>query len=559
MKKNYTLLLLLAMTLLGVATQTKAQAPLMEPSINLTFITDDENASLLIGVIAPVDGCWIDLNGDGQCQDNEKIQKGKEKRAIDLPKDLTKTTIYGPITYLNLNKTALTAIDLSKINTLEELWCYQTGITQLDVTGQPNLKELFCHSNMIKELDLSKNTKLKELGVQNCMLKAIDLSNLPELEVVVLSGNKISSVDLTHNPKLKGFHGEKMALTSLDLSKCPELTLIQCSQNYDLKTVDLSMLPNLEVFKADLIGLKSIDVSHNPKLKQLHLGGNNLTTLDLSKNPLLEELNLNLNKKLTSLDFLSNLPELKMLAIKKINFTVDPDFSKNTKLEYINMASCGFKKVDLSHNPMIKKLYCERNELTELDLTKTPLLRDFIAFENKLTKLDFSACKELQYTDISVNEIAEPAMQVIVESIPKFELLDASFLAAGRFIAIDIAEGEEKNGITDRQVKVATDKGWVLMNGNAGDPQPYPGRSTVSVTQLSKAETAIYYNAADQRLYARLAEDTPATLLRVYAASGEELLSEVYDQEDGSIYVGYLPQGVYIVQLGDITYKFVKR
>ena len=150
-------------------------------------------------------------------------------------------------------------------------------------------------------------------------------------------------------------------------------------------------------------------------------------------------------------------------------------------------------------------------------------------------------------------------MQVIVESIPKFELLDASFLAAGRFIAIDIAEGEEKNGITDRQVKVATDKGWVLMNGNAGDPQPYPGRSTVSVTQLSKAETAIYYNAADQRLYARLAEDTPATLLRVYAASGEELLSEVYDQEDGSIYVGYLPQGVYIVQLGDITYKFVKR
>ena len=559
MKKNYTLLLLLAMTLLGVATQAKAQAPLMEPSVDLTFITDDENASLLIGVIAPVDGCWIDLNGDGQCQDNEKIQKGTEKRAIDLPKDLTKTTIYGPITYLNLNKTALTAIDLSKINTLEELWCYQTGIKELDVTGQPNLKELFCHSNMIKELDLSKNTKLKELGVQNCMLKAIDLSNLPELEVVVLSGNKISSVDLTHNPKLKVFHGEKMALTSLDLSKCPELTLIQCSQNYDLKTVDLSMLPNLEVFKADLIGMKSLDVSHNPKLKQLHLGGNKLTTLDLSKNLLLEELNLNNNKKLSSLDFLSSLPELKMLTIKKTNLTVDPDFSKNTKLEYINMASCGFKKIDLSHNPMIKRLYCERNELTELDLTKTPLLRDFIAFENKLTKLDFSACKELQYADITVNAIDEHAMQVIVESIPEFKLLDPTFLAAGRFIAIDMAETEEKNDITDRQVKVATDKGWVLMNGNAGDPQPYPGRSTVSVTQLTTAETAIYYNSADERLYVRLAEDMPATLLKVYAASGEELLSEVYDQDDSSIYVGHLPQGAYIVQIGDATYKFVKR
>ncbi len=559
MKKNYTLLLLLVMTLLGVATQTKAQAPLMEPSINLTFITDDENASLLIGVIAPVDGCWIDLNGDGQCQDNEKIQKGKEKRAIDLPKDLTKTTIYGPITYLNLNKTALTAIDLSKINTLEELWCYQTGITQLDVTGQPNLKELFCHSNMIKELDLSKNTKLKELGVQNCVLKSIDLSQLPELETAVLSGNQVGTLDLTHNPKLRILYCEKMNLTSLDLSKCPDLTFIQCSENRDLKTVDLSMLPNLEVFKADLIGMKSLDVSHNPKLKQLHLGGNKLTTLDLSKNLLLEELNLNNNKKLSSLDFLSSLPELKMLTIKKTNLTVDPDFSKNTKLEYINMASCGFKKIDLSHNPMIKRLYCERNELTELDLTKTPLLRDFIAFENKLTKLDFSACKELQYADITVNAIDEHAMQVIVESIPEFKLLDPTFLAAGRFIAIDMAETEEKNDITDRQVKVATDKGWVLMNGNAGDPQPYPGRSTVSVTQLTTAETAIYYNSADERLYVRLAEDMPATLLKVYAASGEELLSEVYDQDDSSIYVGYLPQGAYIVQVGDATYKFVKR
>ena len=553
MKKNYTLLLLLVMTLLGVATQTKAQAPLMEPSVDLTFITDDENASLLIGVVAPVDGCWIDLNGDGQCQDNEKIQKGKEKRAIDLPKDLTKTTIYGPITYLNLNKTALTAIDLSKINTLEELWCYQTGITQLDVTGQPNLKELFCHSNMIKELDLSKNTKLKELGVQNCMLKAIDLSNLPELEVVVLSGNKISSVDLTHNPKLKVFHGEKMALTSLDLSKCPELTLIQCSQNYDLKTVDLSMLPKLEVFKADLIGLESLDVTKNPKLKKLHLGGNKLTTLDLSKNPLLEELNLNNNKKISSIDFLSGLPELKMFTIKGISGLKDPDFSKNTKLEYINLARCGFKKVDLSHNPMIRRFYCERNELTELDLTKTPKLRDFIAFENKLTKLDFSACKELQYADISVNEIAEPAMQVIVESIPKFELLDASFLAAGRFIAIDTMEVDEKNIITDDQVNIATGKGWVLMTGNAGDPQPYP------VAQPVKAKTAVYYSVLDQCLHIRLAEELPATMLKVYNLLGEEVMSEVYDHEDSSIYVGYLPQGAYIVQLGDATYKFVKR
>ena len=412
---------------------------------------------------------------------------------------------------------------------------------------------LFCYSTLISRLDLSKNPKLKQLGVQLCQLTSIDLSQLPELEVAVLSGNKLGTLDLTHNPKLKELLCEKTDIQALDLSKCPELTFIQCSQNYDLKTVDLSMLPKLEVFKADLIGMEALDVSHNPSLKKLHLGGNKLTTLDLSKNPLLEELNLNNNKKISSIDFLSGLPELKMFTIKGISGLKDPDFSKNPKLEYINLARCGFKKVDLSHNPMIRRFYCERNELTELDLTKTPKLRDFIAFENKLTKLDFSACKELQYADISVNEIAEPAMQVIVESIPKFELLDASFLAAGRFIAIDTMEVDEKNIITDDQVNIATGKGWVLMTGNAGDPQPYP------VAQPVKAKTAVYYSVLDQCLHIRLAEELPATMLKVYNLLGEEVMSEVYDHEDGSIYVGYLPQGAYIVQLGDATYKFVKR
>ena len=65
MKKQYTLLLLLAMTLLGVATQAKAQTPLTKPSINLTFEPGNENASLVFFVVAPTDGCWIDLNGDG--------------------------------------------------------------------------------------------------------------------------------------------------------------------------------------------------------------------------------------------------------------------------------------------------------------------------------------------------------------------------------------------------------------------------------------------------------------------------------------------------------------
>ena len=202
-----------------------------------------------MGVTAPTDGCWVDLNVDGVCQDNEKIPIGKQ--VIDLSRDLKKAVIYGPITYLNLNKTAVTYLNLSKITTLKELWCYQTGISRIDVSKQLDLEKFYCSATSIASLNLSKNSKLRELGAFFCRLTAIDLSNCPELEEIYISLNKITKLDLTHNPKLKKLYCEKMELSSLDLSKCPELTEIQCSENRKLKTVDLSMLPNLEVFKAD--------------------------------------------------------------------------------------------------------------------------------------------------------------------------------------------------------------------------------------------------------------------------------------------------------------------
>lgn len=544
---------ILFLTLSTLSPSLHAQAPITGKRIGLTFIPSDK-ASFVMGTTAPDAECWIDLNNDGVCQPEERLPQG-EKQSFTLPKELQKATIYGPISYLNLNKTALSELDLSHTDALRSLWCYNTLLTKIDVTGQPDLEELFCYFTAIQELDLSHNPKLAFLGVQNCLLTAIDLTTLPLLTEVYLDGNPLGSINIKKNPKLKKLACMKTGLSQLDLSACPQLTFVECSMN-KLTSLDLSRQSELDTLKADVNELTDLDVTHCPKLKKLHLGGNKLTTLDLQKNPLLEDLNLN-NNKMESLDFLKSVPKLKKLAIKRNAFKGAPDFSVVPKLEYINMARCRFGQLDLSHNPLIQRLYCEQNDLKKLDLKQIPLLYDLIAFENELSDLDFSSCTKLQYADISLNSLTNEHMQHVVETLPLFKVWVNDFPAAGRFLAIDLADEAEKNDITDVQAAIAKAKEWEVYDAHAGDPRPYDGRTAVkSVVNTDK--THIRYNPGNARLYFPNAETPDLRCVQIYSTNGEEVLREVLDADETSLYVGMLTDGTYVVTYGNRTDTFLK-
>lgn len=108
-------------------------------------------------------------------------------------------------------------------------------------------------------------------------------------------------------------------------------------------------------------GLTALDVTKNPNLIELNCGTNSLKSLDLSKN--------------TNLVFLS-CPNNENL--KKLNL------SSNIKLEKLYCGGCGLSELDLSKNVELKLLRCSNNALSKLDLSGNPKLSDISCFSNKL-------------------------------------------------------------------------------------------------------------------------------------------------------------------------------
>lgn len=98
---------------------------------------------------------------------------------------------------LLLQKTAITAVDVSKYTGLKVLNVSDTKLTALDVKANTELETLALANVKVKELDVKANTALKTLDAANCGLTKIDVSANTLLEDLDVSGNSLITLDLT--------------------------------------------------------------------------------------------------------------------------------------------------------------------------------------------------------------------------------------------------------------------------------------------------------------------------------------------------------------------------
>lgn len=98
---------------------------------------------------------------------------------------------------LLLQKTAITAVDVSKYTGLKVLNVSDTKLTALDVKANTELETLALANVKVAELDVEANTKLKTLDAANCGLTKIDVSANTLLEDLDVSGNSLITLDLT--------------------------------------------------------------------------------------------------------------------------------------------------------------------------------------------------------------------------------------------------------------------------------------------------------------------------------------------------------------------------
>lgn len=267
----------------------------IDPTITLTVSKGTEQQYFLA---ADNDNTDITIDwGNGQPV-SYTIGKGKKSIAKEDGTEGTTVTIKGKVTYADFSSypgfgvdNEISAIDITKNDSLRGLKTYMNEISTLNVSNEPNLEDLDCSYSELDELDLTHNPKLKELSAYGNYLEELDLSQQKELVDVDLKGNSLSDINF----------GATENIESLTLSN-----------NY-ITDIDVTGMPKLVKLNVDGNDITSLNVTNNKELAELSASGNKLTSLHLANNAKLTSLIVK-NNQLEGLD-LSNQKYLSMIYV----------------------------------------------------------------------------------------------------------------------------------------------------------------------------------------------------------------------------------------------------
>ncbi len=105
--------------------------------------------------------------------------------------------IFGTVTGVGTGMTGTaTAVDASRMPTLEYLDCRLENLTTLNVSGCSSLKMIHSYGNNLSSIDVSDCTALVRLYVSGNRLTALDISHNPNLDMVACDKNNLTRAAL---------------------------------------------------------------------------------------------------------------------------------------------------------------------------------------------------------------------------------------------------------------------------------------------------------------------------------------------------------------------------
>lgn len=297
---------------------------------------------------------------------------------------------------------------------------------------------------------------------------------------------------------------------------------IDCSENGSITyDIDASQSPKLVKFYALHNTMTSVNVKGCADLTFINCAGSELPEIDLSDCKQLETVWLPGNK-IISID-LTGLTNLQELSLERNLLTEIRGLSDCTKLKELNVAE---------------------NELTTLALTGLSSLNKLDCRDNKLTALDLSSCTALTEAFCFKNAIKEPAMKQLFENLPT-----RSASERGELYAIDSSEQSEENEVNDADVKIATDKSWLVYDYKNYDNS---GKNPLANDRVVSAD---HYRLMITGDYIEITQTTPHAVVELYALDGTLLQSARADQNgDLRLSIAELPMGSYLLSVdGEAT------
>ena len=220
-----------------------------------------------------------------------------------------------------LNNGDLTSLNVSGLTNLEILGCFENSLSSLDISDLINLQELNIGYNPISSIDLSTLTNLRELKCYFAELDSLDLNGLTNLEIVHCFDNPLNELVVNGLPNLTEIDSRNTLLNTIDLTELPNLVELNVS-NCQLNLIDTSLLPSLQYLYLEDNELEIIDVSSSTDLGYFNIANNQLTTM-LLKN----------GSELSSLNF-SNNPNIEYICID--DFESESIYAKLDQYGYTN-------------------------------------------------------------------------------------------------------------------------------------------------------------------------------------------------------------------------------
>ena len=319
-----------------------------------------------------------------------------------------------------------------------------------------SLERLVLTSNAVENLDVSQNTILKELELNFNLIGELNLTNNPELTRLRYKGSanatgtqKLSSIDLSSNAQLRHLYLPAHNLTTINLSNNPLIDdTLDLSDNPgpdgNNNTGDIVVPAAIynQVPAANRLGVipeggtnpepgeqyEITDAAFGEYLVYLGVGGANaqvengvtkyyidtelaaaVTELSLSKTSgsvtTLQGAGLaTADVFITNLDGLQYFTGLKSLTITS-NAVTELNLAPLTQLESLQMNFNYVTSLDVSNNPMLKKLRYQASatatdsqKISSIDLSNNPLLYNINLRRQNLTAFTLSASIHTNFT-----------------------------------------------------------------------------------------------------------------------------------------------------------------
>ena len=275
--------------------------------------------------------------------------------------------------------------------------------------------------------------------------------------------------------------------------------------------------------------IKGVDIGYNT-LKKVVDCDDNTEVEEIYARGVLENLNI------------SNCTKLKYFFCGACNFA-SINLSQLTELEYFSIGgNLNISYLDLSNQKKLNTLLCENTTLKSLDLRGLPDLKTIYCYDTKISTAGYDS---------------------IFCALPERSGIGDDY---GWFVLYSSSYPSTYNTVMATNSQNAISKGWYVLDRDYQYMPPTSGTfdcNTIGVEDINVdiVEAKVYPNPAID--YLSIETKEVVHRLEVFDALGRKVISKIPNQNNFSIDISNLEQGIYILKLqtkeGIGSYKVVKK